>query len=254
MPDKKWYVLLDDDSYLLDASLEAILSNLDPLHPYYIGNAIGDYKARFAHGGSAVVFSQAAMYRIFVQNTDVVTRAHLESLDSNWGDKIIATTAMKTGIYLEERYGRNFNGEPPLLTRIRSDRFCTPIASFHKLSPLQMQDVGKVFNSATKPVSWIDIWEIYKAPNFESFLETPARTDWDHVGGSGGTTSTQNVATKEACLNICLRHSSKCLAWTWEAESKTCHFSSWMIIGDRSTGKFSGINAKRAMALSRKCR
>ncbi|RDL39112.1 uncharacterized protein BP5553_03452 [Venustampulla echinocandica] len=258
MPDKKWYVLSDDDSYPLDASLEVILGNLNPLRPYYIGNAIGNYQARFAHGGSAVVFSQAALYRIFVRNTGVVSRAHLESLDSNRGDKLIATTAMKSGIYLEERYSRYFNGEPPRLTRIRPDRFCAPVTSFHNLSPSQMHDVGKVFKSAAKAISWVDIWKIYTAPNFENFLETPTRSDWDHVGvlddGTMNTTSTPDVATKEACLNICLRHDSTCLAWTWEAGSKACYTKPWLIVGSSSKGKFSGINAKRAMALSRKCR
>ncbi|KAL3423595.1 hypothetical protein PVAG01_05342 [Phlyctema vagabunda] len=133
---KKWYVLLDDDTYILDASLRVVLEQLDPLVPHYIGNAIDDYKARFAHGGSAVVFSQAAMDRIFIQNPSLGSSAHLESVDARLGDKLIATTAMRSGIYLDERYNRHFNGEPPQITRIRGDRLCAPIISFHQLVPV----------------------------------------------------------------------------------------------------------------------
>ncbi|KAJ8059841.1 hypothetical protein OCU04_011471 [Sclerotinia nivalis] len=145
MPSKKWYVMLDDDTYILNGSLKTILGHLNPSLSYYIGNAIGDYKARFAHGGSAVVFSQEAMHRIVDQNPSVVAKAHLESLDARWGDKLIATTAMKCGIYLDERYNYYFNGEAPQITRIRGDRFCAPLISFHKMSPAQMREIGRTF-------------------------------------------------------------------------------------------------------------
>lgn len=85
MPHQKWYIMLDDDTYLVDPSLLLVLGHIDPAVPHYIGNAIGDYKGRFAHGGSAVVLSQAAMHLLFSQNPDVVSAAHLESLTARWG-------------------------------------------------------------------------------------------------------------------------------------------------------------------------
>jgi len=254
MPHKKWYILLDDDTYVLNASLEVILGHLDPSVPHYIGNAVGDYKTRFAHGGSAVVFSQAAMDRIFIQNTEVVSAAHLESLDARWGDKLIAATAMKTGIYLEERYDRHFNGEPPRVTRIRGDRFCVPIVSFHKMSPSQMHDVGQTFKDAADAVSWIDLWNIYKAPTLDSFLAEPSRSNWDHVGRLDEATMTTNdVKTKGACLQICHSHGSTCLAWTWEAGSMACHISPWITVGEAAKDKFSGVNVPRAIRLLGEC-
>jgi hypothetical protein len=54
-------------------------------------------------------------------------------LTETFGDKLVASMAMKAGIYLEERYAIHFNGEPPRETRIKADRFCAPIASFHGL-------------------------------------------------------------------------------------------------------------------------
>lgn len=254
MPHKKWYIMLDDDTYLLNPSLQVILGHLDPTVPHYIGNAVGDYKGRFAHGGSAIVFSQAAMHRLFTQNPNVVSTAHLESLTANWGDKLTATTAMKVGIYLEERYNRYFNGEPPRQTRIRGDRFCVPIVSFHKMSPSQMMEVGRTFKNIAKPVLWIDLWNIYKAPTFDAFLNDPVRSKWDHVGRlDESTMSINNVETKDACLNFCHFHASTCLAWTWEAENNTCHISPWMTVGDGADSKFSGPNVPRARRLLSEC-
>lgn len=74
MPSKSWYITLDDDTYILNSSLKSTLGHLDPSVPYYIGNAVGDYRARFVHGGSAVIFSQAAMDSIFIQNPTVVAK------------------------------------------------------------------------------------------------------------------------------------------------------------------------------------
>ena len=253
MSHKKWYVLIDDDTFLLNPSLELVLQHLDPSVPHYIGNAVGDFRARFAHGGSAVVLSQAAMHRIFVGNPRIVAAAHLESLNANWGDKLIATTAMKTGVYLDERFDRYFNGEAPRVTRIRADRFCAPIVSFHKMSPEEMTEVARTFKDAVTAVRWLDIWKIYNAPPIEKFLKEPIRPDWDHVGRLDETTVTSlGVDSAERCLEICSK-ASRCLAWTWDKEEGLCHVSSWMIVGEAAKGKASGINAKRAAKLATEC-
>ena len=254
MPHKIWYILLDDDTYVLNGSLMVILGRLDPSVPHYIGNTIGDYKPRFAHGGSAVVLSRSAMDRIFNQNPETVSRAHLESLDARWRDKLIATTAMKSGIYLDERYDRYFNGEGPQVTRIRGDQFFVPVISFHKLSPPQMLDVGRIFKHAADAVSRIDLWNMYGAPPLKSFFVDPIRSSWDHVGRlDEATMTTKDVKTKEDCLQICHVHGSTYLAWTWEADSMACHISPWLIVGHAASSKFSGVNSPRATRLLDEC-
>lgn len=255
MPQKKWYILIDDDTYLLNGSLELLLQHLDPAESHYIGNAVGDYKARFAHGGSAVVLSHAAMRRIFISHPQIVAAAHLESLDSSWGDKLIATTAMKSGVYLEERYARHFNGEPPRATRIRPDRFCAPLVSFHKIPVSEMPEVARTFmHSSPATVSWLDVWGTYDAPPFAKFLDEPVRLGWDHVGARDEAVKTStNVKTAAACLAICLRRTASCLAWAWDTEAQLCHISPWMVVGVPSKGLSSGINAQRAAKLAAKC-
>ncbi|KJZ73503.1 hypothetical protein HIM_07059 [Hirsutella minnesotensis 3608] len=152
LPLKKWYMILDDDTYLVKPSLELLLSHLDPDKPQYIGNAVGDYKGRFAHGGSAVLLSGSAMKALF-SRPDVVARAYVNSLDETWGDRLVATTLQKVAVYINEGYSHYFNGERPEMTRIRGDRICSPIVSFHGLrEPGAMARAGERLGGVKQPV------------------------------------------------------------------------------------------------------
>lgn len=221
-----------------------------------MGNVVGgSYITKFAHGGSAIVISQAAMQLVFVHNAKFLSAFHKESLTAGWGDALVASTLMKSGVYLEERYTHHFNGESPKVTKIGPDRFCTPIVSFHGLDSEQMYVAGRRLKNMTEALSWIDIWESYEAPSFSRFLAKPFRNGWDHVGRlDQSTVTTNDVPTKEDCLKICSDNYNTCLAWTWETENHACHYSPWMIVGNSAEHKFTGINTQRAITLAKKCK
>ncbi|KAK0667019.1 hypothetical protein QBC41DRAFT_324696 [Cercophora samala] len=161
-PDKKWYLLVDDDTFLVETSLKKFLGHFDPEEKHYLGNAVGDFRARFAHGGSAVILSQAAMRALVKENPGALGTSYLESLDEVWGDRLLAKALIRVGIYLDEGYSYLFNGEPPRRSKIRGDRMCSPILSFHTLpEPEMMRDVGEHFWNVTEPVFWLDLWKIY---------------------------------------------------------------------------------------------
>lgn len=164
-PDKKWYLLVDDDTFLVETSVKRFLGHFDPEEKHYLGNAVGDFRARFAHGGSAVILSQAAMRALVKENPKALKTSYLESLDEVWGDRLLAKALIRVGIYLDERYAYLFNGEPPRRSKIRGDRMCSPILSFHTLpQPEMMRDVGEHFRNVTEPVFWLDLWKIYGVP------------------------------------------------------------------------------------------
>ncbi|KAK3945754.1 glycoprotein-N-acetylgalactosamine 3-beta-galactosyltransferase [Diplogelasinospora grovesii] len=256
--DKKWYILADDDTFLVQPTLKLLLEHLDPRQPYYLGNPVGDFRARFAHGGSAVILSQEAMHALFVKNTWAVSAAYAESLEETWGDRQLAKTLIKIGIYADENYGRFFNGEPPRQTKIRADRLCSPIASFHKLAAAaRMSEVGKQFAGVSRPVRLIDMWNMFEAPTFQSFESNPIRQNWDHVGTLDESTMTvPSVASAPDCFRICTRYARTCMAWTWEVKTRYCHISPSMIVGEEGTqsqAKRSGINVARVQRLQSHC-
>ncbi|KAL1866370.1 hypothetical protein VTK73DRAFT_4748 [Phialemonium thermophilum] len=257
-PDKKWYVLVDDDTYLIEPSFSLILRNYDPARPYYIGNAVGDYKRRFAHGGSSIILSQAAMRQLYILNPRIVRTAYLESLEETWGDRLLAAALARAGVYLDERSSRLFNGEPPEKTKLRSDRLCLPIATFHKFDSGAMRDVGATFRDVTAPVRWVDLWDMYRGASGTKILELPlgySAEGWDYVGRLDEHTRTfKSVSSPNDCRRLCRRaRDQSCLAWTWERESKDCHTAPWVVIGDKAPGRTSGIAGERIRKLASGC-
>ncbi|KAH6646100.1 hypothetical protein BKA67DRAFT_663964 [Truncatella angustata] len=255
LPKKKWYIMSDDDTYLIKSSLALTLGHFDFRQPHYFGNPVGDFLGRFAHGGSSAVISGAAMAKLFDSHPEVVAGAHLESISATWGDKLLATTLMKTGVYLDEKYARLFNGEPPHMTRMWADRFCLPLLSFHGLGdPVKMEETNQHFKGAKEPVFWRQLGRIYGAADFESFVAEPIRLNTDFVGRlDEHSTTVEHTETVEDCVKECGAHSTECLAWTWNQVTKQCHYAPWAIIGDYRENVISGINYAMARKLEDGC-
>lgn len=254
MPGKKWYIMQDDDTFIIRPSLYRFLEHLDPWKELlYLGNAIGDYKTRFAHGGSSFILSQAAMRRLF-ESPDVVSQAYVASLDETWGDKLIATTLNKVGVYISERYGHFFNGERPLITKASADRFCSPLVSFHGLArPAEMKEVGKTFAGLDTPVFWKDLWGIYGQPSLDDLDKNPIRQGQDHVGRQDDPSMISRTESVDKCLADCERRGKECLAWTWDKQTKLCILSSWVVVGEQPKDRYSGLNAGEVRGLASKC-
>ncbi|OAQ98829.1 hypothetical protein LLEC1_07641 [Akanthomyces lecanii] len=228
MPNKKWYIILDDDTFVIKSTLNLFLSHLDPDNAHYIGNAVGDFRGRFAHGGSAIIISGAAMRRL-IRRKDVVRQAYLESLDEKWGDKLVATTFLKLGIYLEERYAHHFNGESPEETRVT------------------------VAGAATKPVCWGELMELFRP------AAATTAAGRDHVGPvrADKQVKTWGLVKKAAdCERKCEVENSKwCLAWTYDKRRETCYASPWMVPGaGGAEGKVSGLNKDALKRMQARCR
>lgn len=262
MPHKKWYAILDDDTFVVRESLELLLGRLDPGKAWYLGNAVGDYKARFAHGGSGVLISGEAMRMLFGRG-DVVREAYVRSLDEVWGDRLVARTLLRMGVYLDERFSHYFNGEAPDLTRIRADGACSPIVSFHGLrTPGAMVKAARALGRMKEPVLWGQLWGLFGRDALESYGEesTALRDGHDHVGPGGEEEVRvwRGIKTAQDCQRKCRgtgRGTGGCLAWTYYTESRECRGSPWFIVGSPRTevGTVSGINWSGARAAFHEC-
>lgn len=257
LPRKKWYMILDDDTYLVKASLERLLSHLDPGKSQYVGKAVGDYRARFAHGGSGVLVSGPAMRALFGR-PDVVTQAYAASLDETWGDRLVATTLQKVGVYLSERHSHHFSGEPPELARIGRDGFCVPVVSFHGLrSRGAMARVGARLAGVGGPVLRGQLWALFGDQPMERHGRGPFAAG-DHVGPRReGATSWRGVGDGDGCRARCERQGARCLAWTYRRDTGECRGSPWVVVGEGGGGgggaSVSGLNWKRMEPWARGC-
>lgn len=255
MPGRKWYIMQDDDTFIIRPSLYRFLEHLDASKGMYLGNAIGDYKTRFAHGGSSFILSYEAMRLLFDDNPEVVSEAYVASIDETWGDKLIATALNRIGVYISERYGHFFNGERPLITKASADRFCSPVVSFHGLAqPAQMKDVGKTFARIEKPVFWKDLWEIYGQPDLDALGKNPIRSGQDHVGRQDDISMINHAGSVEKCLNSCVSQPKQCLAWAWDKKTELCIISPWVVVGeDKPEDRYSGLNVNQVRKLVGQC-
>lgn len=247
--------MVDDDTYLIPQTLEPLLEHLDPSNSHYIGNAVGDYRARFAHGGSGVILSQAAVHRLFA-HPEIVSAAHRESLDEVWGDRLLAMALARVGVYLDETYTSFFDGDRLWRAKVTEGRLCSPVVSFHRLSTPELMRAVDLVMRDVKPgiVRWADLWELVQAPAFDSPVWVAGREDLDHVGELDDVTVTvDDVRTAEECAQVCQRQRKDYLAWTWEPTTLACHFAPWMIPGVQAVGKVSGINAPVVQAIAERC-
>lgn len=250
MPHKKWYVILDDDTFIIKDTLRLLLSHLNHNKPLYLGNAVGDYRARFAHGGSGVVLSGAAMEALF-SHEHVVAEAYVRSLDETWGDRLVATTLQQVGVYLDERYSHLFNGEAPEWTRVGPRSACSLVLSFHALREpgAMVRAATKLATVADRPVHRGELWALFGSKGRTTEAD-------DHVGPGGDdehVTIWGGVTDKEACRRKCKRW---CFAWTYNADSQRCHASPWFVVGSRPShpsAKASGVNWSAVRSALQKC-
>ncbi|KAG6012380.1 hypothetical protein E4U43_007816 [Claviceps pusilla] len=295
MPHKKWYMILDDDTFVVRSSLQALLRTLDPARPAYLGNSVGDYRARFAHGGSAVLVSGAAMKMLFAGGRpDLVSEAYARSLDETWGDRLVATTLQRLGVYIAEPYSSFFNGETPAQTRIRPERACLPIVSFHGLrEPGAMLALGEALRRTSrddddddddsssdhdrthkkddKPLLWGQLWDLFAQHPLHTYAaQQPPFRPGDHVGpghdDDPDMTTWKAVHSADHCRRKCTARSA-CLAWSFHPHTRECRTSPWVIAGpaeaeaDTSTAAagttsavLSGVNWATAKSILRECR
>lgn len=149
-PDKKWYVFIEADSFLLWSMLLQYLSLLNHTEPYYIGagSCMGD--SLFAHGGSGFVASQPAML-LAVQHYSE-NKAEVEALtDKQWaGDYVLGKSFGDAGVSCTDAWP-HFQGDYPGLVAYAGPdgrygpaaslrEWCVPTISYHHMSSDMIQD------------------------------------------------------------------------------------------------------------------
>lgn len=138
-PAKKWYIYIEDDTYVFLPTLLSWLSSQSyNTTPTYFGASSGVGNETFAQGGSGVVFSQALMQAVFSEEKEEV--ADLEKYGNYTstaccGDVALGKVLRDYDIYVNEgAYGSvSFRPEPPWKTGFKELIWCSPLFTFHHL-------------------------------------------------------------------------------------------------------------------------
>ncbi|KUJ21701.1 uncharacterized protein LY89DRAFT_380729 [Mollisia scopiformis] len=261
LPDKKWYLMIDDDTYIHIPSIISILSTLSPSKLHYLGKALGSYTLRFAHGGSGVVFSHAALAHIFQpKHVPLLDQLKLKSLTSEveLGDKLIGELAMGTGIYLNEEYSTHFNGESPWRSKVTKESVCSEVVGFHGLEVEQMGKVKEGLSAVQSVVRWCDLGGLFGGGEFEiennktrDGALTAVRQGWDFVGQVGEQPIILEGGDAKDCEKTCAER-EECLSW--KSEAQKCWAVPWATGGEKTGDKIvSGLRYERLNHLIQSC-
>ncbi|KAH6681521.1 hypothetical protein B0J14DRAFT_500969 [Halenospora varia] len=238
-PDLKWYIYIEDDSFLFTDNLLDYLSNLSPdATPAYYGAYSGEGNDTFAQGGSGIVFSRSLMRSVF-GGKNIPTLEEYGNYTSNscCGDIVLGKVLRDHGIFVNERtYGTaSFRPEPPWRTGFDTSMWCEKVFSFHHLHQRDLVELDLFEKAAKRPVIFRDVYEKFIAQH----IAVGQRAGWDNFATKYEVTSNTTTvplassvesdrpalkaafespqACKQACLGL-----EECLGWRHDSAKKIC--------------------------------
>ena len=152
-PDAKWYIYIEDDTYIFWNNILQWLSRQSSDHLTYHGAISGPSNATFAQGGSGIAFSQALMAHVFASDrmADLETYANLTAR-SCCGDMILGDILRDYNIKVNGgEFGTLlFRPEPPWKTRFDVSVWCDPVMTFHHLHQQDIAQLQELQDDLTK--------------------------------------------------------------------------------------------------------
>lgn len=144
-PDMDWYVLIDADTYVLWPNMLRWLQALDPTKKSYFGSEVSIGGTRFAHGGSGIVLSKAAMYELVVTFKGTAEKWDSKTYDHCCGDLVLSMALGEHGTQLQDVWPL-MSGETPFTMPFgpgTPDYWCQPALTMHHLTPDDMRKLAE---------------------------------------------------------------------------------------------------------------
>jgi len=143
-PDLDWYFLIDADTYVLWENMLAWLATLDPSQPAYFGSLVEIDGTKFAHGGSGILLSRAAMRELLVKNRETARRWDDLTYDVCCGDLILGRALNERGITLQDIWpsmsGESIYSMP--FGKATEEYWCGPALTMHHMKVGDMNDMS----------------------------------------------------------------------------------------------------------------
>jgi hypothetical protein len=218
-PDKDWYILVDDDSYVFWENLEDILKGFNPNEPLYLGKQVpysgcGIFTGEpwtFAHGGSGIFISRGGMEKI-------LTRIDTCTIGCECGDIALATCFKHVGIKLT--HIPHLSGSPPSVQKKWPINPCDRPTTYHHLTGAQFQ-IAHNAHSENKHTNFGDILKHmlkYSYPELHYFKDG-GYTGHDIEEVDMSTVTNDRISY---CRDRC-NENSKCFAWMLDQTKNACY-------------------------------
>lgn len=139
-PGRKWYIFIEADTYLVRSNLLLWLDRLDPSKPLYLGSPTYYNGEAFAHGGSGIILSGAAMSRFADGDPGVAARYDEAMKDEIYGDYMLMKALRDKGVEFSNRWPMLQAEKPATIpfgpgpdNGVR--HWCQPIVTMHHITP-----------------------------------------------------------------------------------------------------------------------
>jgi len=142
-PDMDWYFVIDADTYVLWPNMLNWLSTLEPDKRSYFGSEVSIGGVRFAHGGSGIILSKAAMYEL--ANNGTAGKWDKKTFDKCCGDLVLSMALGEHGTTLQDIWP-SMSGETPFTMPFgpgTPEYWCKPALTMHHLTPGDMVELAK---------------------------------------------------------------------------------------------------------------
>jgi hypothetical protein len=157
-PNRNWYLHLDADSYVIWSSLLAWMARLDPTKELFLGSLSYIVGKPFAHGGSGILLSRAAMENFAVTHNGTAARWDHQMHENCCGDWVFGQVMHEYGVDVSNSWP-TINGETPATIPFGKEYWCQPMVTLHHVSPEQMQQLATFERQRANPTvcTWIFI-------------------------------------------------------------------------------------------------
>jgi len=264
-PDTEWYVMIDDDTYIVLENLEEYVNAHfpDPDELVYLGNPnhfigcdgvkkMGD-GILFGHGGSGIVVSRGAM-KLMIEG---IEECILKYRTCWAGDVRTALCLRDNGVLLNTGIPLRFNSEPPnSLDGYWPRDPCIQPFTFHHLLPWQIQTLYNIqiqtrkrsktgdTNSKTG-MTYADILQEFSKEEGVVAGEKNWKGNSNRPGMDYKTVMFQGAKSDEhaaaECHAICVEEAS-CRSWSFDGDK--CWLKDGIAKAIVKNGAFSGVDYK----------
>ncbi|KAF2866370.1 hypothetical protein BDV95DRAFT_209045 [Massariosphaeria phaeospora] len=262
-PERKWYVFMDDDTYLARSNLLSWLGQFDNEKPVFFANPPSETVEPFAMGGSTIILSVQAMRSLFVDHEKLIPRwdSRLQARSSAL-DVIGTVLATETTLKMNNTWP-SITGFNPNTIPYGPGMWCELMIAMHSVPSDLASDVFRFqrdreeFQHVRDPLSYADLWLHFMQPeNLDK-----ERDDWDNLS-SGSDNAHWNILFEgvdkennanrnqepraasgeeswESCRNSC-NNSDFCVQWSYSSTEEPnynlnpptkCHLSRSMRFG-----------------------
>jgi hypothetical protein len=137
-PKAKWYIYMEDDTYLFLPSVLAYLSTFDWREPHYLGSYAAKSGIAFAHGGAGFALSRGAWEKSFGRNQTMAEDYEEYTTEHCCGDQVLGHALNKHGVRFgenggDEKFTWGFNPIVHWRFGFSKWNWCSRLMSWHKV-------------------------------------------------------------------------------------------------------------------------